>query len=375
MLDKNVILNGKAVIVTGAAGFIGCNLCKKLLKDYNCSELVGLDSITDYYDVNIKHERLKEIEALATSTGKKWTFIKANLADKAAIDSLFEKYHFAVVVNLAAQAGVRYSITNPDAYIQSNLIGFYNILEACRHNEVEHLVYASSSSVYGSNKKIPYSTDDKVDNPVSLYAATKKSNELMAHAYSKLYNIPSTGLRFFTVYGPAGRPDMAYFGFTNKLKAGKTIQIFNYGKCKRDFTFVDDIVEGVVRVMQHAPEKQNGEDGLPLPPYMVYNIGNNHPENLLDFVTILQEELVRAKVLPTDYDFEAHKELVPMQPGDVPVTYADTTALEQNFGFKPATPLREGLRIFAEWYAEYSDKINRHSGMAKTARPEYRIPL
>ena len=353
MLDPNVNLNGKAVLVTGAAGFIGCNLCKKLLNDYNCAELVGLDSITDYYDVNIKYERLKEIEALATATGKKWTFIKANLADKAAIDNLFEKYHFNVVVNLAAQAGVRYSITNPDAYIQSNLIGFYNILEACRHFEVEHLVYASSSSVYGSNKKIPYSTDDKVDNPVSLYAATKKSNELMAHAYSKLYNIPSTGLRFFTVYGPAGRPDMAYFGFTNKLKAGKTIQIFNFGKCKRDFTFVDDIVEGVVRVMQHAPEKKNGEDGLPLPPYKVYNIGNNHPENLLDFVTILQEELVRAHVLPADYDFEAHKELVPMQPGDVPVTYADTTALEQDFGFKPATPLREGLRKFAEWYAKY----------------------
>ena len=353
MLDKNVNLNGKIVLVTGAAGFIGCNLCKKLLSDYACAEIVGIDSISDYYDVNIKYERLKEIEALATSTGKKWTFIKANLADKATIDSLFEKYHFAVVVNLAAQAGVRYSITNPDAYIQSNLIGFYNILEACRHFEVDHFVYASSSSVYGSNKKIPYSTDDKVDNPVSLYAATKKSNELMAHAYSKLYNIPSTGLRFFTVYGPAGRPDMAYFGFTNKLKAGKTIQIFNYGKCKRDFTYVDDIVEGVVRVMQHAPEKQNGEDGLPLPPYKVYNIGNNHPENLLDFVTILQEELVRAKVLPADYDFEAHKELVPMQPGDVPVTYADTSALENDFGFKPATPLREGLRKFAEWYATY----------------------
>lgn len=353
MLDKNVILDGEAILVTGAAGFIGCNLCKKLLNDYACSELVGLDSITDYYDVNIKYERLKEIEALASTTGKKWTFIKANLADKVTIESLFEKYHFAVVVNLAAQAGVRYSITNPDAYIQSNLIGFYNILEACRHNEVEHLVYASSSSVYGSNKKIPYSTEDKVDNPVSLYAATKKSNELMAHAYSKLYNIPSTGLRFFTVYGPAGRPDMAYFGFTNKLKAGKTIQIFNYGKCKRDFTFVDDIVEGVVRVMQHAPEKMNGEDGLPLPPYKVYNIGNNHPENLLDFVTILQEELVRAKVLPEDYDFEAHKELVPMQPGDVPVTYADTSALESDFGFKPSTPLRDGLRKFAEWYAGY----------------------
>lgn len=353
MLKKNVILNNKTILVTGAAGFIGCNLCKKLLNDYNCSEIVGLDSITDYYDVNIKYERLKEIESLATTTGKRWTFIKANLADKATIDSLFKKYHFAVVVNLAAQAGVRYSITNPDAYIQSNLIGFYNILEVCRHFEVEHLVYASSSSVYGSNKKIPYTTEDKVDNPVSLYAATKKSNELMAHAYSKLYNIPSTGLRFFTVYGPAGRPDMAYFGFTNKLKAGKTIQIFNYGKCKRDFTYVDDIVEGVVRVMQHAPERLMGEDGLPIPPYKVYNIGNNHPENLLDFVTILQEELVRAGVLPADYDFEAHKELVPMQPGDVPVTYADTTALEQDFGFKPSTPLRDGLRKFAEWYARY----------------------
>ena len=322
MFDKNILLNKKMVLITGAAGFIGCNLCKKLLADYDCAELVGLDSITDYYDVNIKYDRLKEIEAFAAATGKKWTFVKANLADKVTIDNLFEKYHFAVVVNLAAQAGVRYSITNPDAYIQSNLIGFYNIPEACRHFEVEHLVYASSSSVYGSNKKIPYSTEEKVDNPVSLYAATKKSNELMAHAYSKLYNIPSTGLRFFTVYGPAGRPDMAYFGFTNKLKAGKTIQIFNYGKCKRDFTYVDDIVEGVVRVMQHAPEKMNGEDGLPLPPYKVYNIGNNHPENLLDFVTILQEELVRSGVLPADYDFEAHKELVPMQPGDVPVTYA-----------------------------------------------------
>ena len=353
MLERNICLKEKVILITGAAGFIGSNLCKKLLKDYNCSELVGLDSVTDYYDVNIKHERLKEIESLAASTGKKWTFVKANLADKAIIDSLFEKYHFSVVVNLAAQAGVRYSITNPDAYIQSNLIGFYNILEACRHNEVEHLVYASSSSVYGSNKKIPYSTEDKVDNPVSLYAATKKSNELMAHAYSKLYNIPSTGLRFFTVYGPAGRPDMAYFGFTNKLKAGKTIQIFNYGKCKRDFTYVDDIVEGVVRVMQHAPEKLMGEDGLPIPPYKVYNIGNNHPENLLDFVIILQEELIRAKVLPENYDFEAHKELVPMQPGDVPVTYADTTALEQDFGFKPSTPLRKGLRKFAEWYARY----------------------
>ena len=353
MLKQNLNLNGSLLLVTGAAGFIGSNLCKKILTDYDCSELVGFDSITDYYDVNIKYERLQEIENLANASGKKWTFVKANLADKAIVDNLFKQYHFSIVVNLAAQAGVRYSITNPDAYIQSNLIGFYNILEACRHNDVEHLVYASSSSVYGSNKKIPYSTDDKVDNPVSLYAATKKSNELMAHAYSKLYNIPSTGLRFFTVYGPAGRPDMAYFGFTNKLKAGKTIQIFNYGKCKRDFTYVDDIVEGVIRVMQHAPEKMNGEDGLPLPPYKVYNIGNNHPENLLDFVTILQEELVRAGVLPADYDFEAHKELVPMQPGDVPVTYADTSALEQDFGFKPSTPLREGLRTFAEWYAGY----------------------
>ena len=311
--------------------------------------VVGLDSITDYYDVNIKYERLKEIEAL----GRDWLFVKANLADKAAIDSLFAEENFSVVVNLAAQAGVRYSITNPGSYIESNLIGFYNILEACRHHSVEHLVYASSSSVYGSNKKVPYSTDDKVDNPVSLYAATKKSNELMAHAYSKLYNIPSTGLRFFTVYGPAGRPDMAYFGFTDKLVKGDTIKIFNYGNCKRDFTYVDDIVEGVIRVMQHAPEKENGEDGLPIPPYKVYNIGNNSPENLLDFVTILQEELVRAGVLPSDYDFESHKQLVPMQPGDVPVTYADTTPLEQDFGFKPSTSLREGLRRFAQWYKEY----------------------
>ena len=353
MLEQNVKLENVAILVTGAAGFIGSNLCKKLLTDYDCSELVGFDSITDYYDVNIKYERLQEIEKLAKVSGKKWTFVKANLADKAIVDNLFKQYHFSIVVNLAAQAGVRYSITNPDTYIQSNLIGFYNILEACRHFEVEHLVYASSSSVYGSNKKIPYSTEDKVDNPVSLYAATKKSNELMAHAYSKLYNIPSTGLRFFTVYGPAGRPDMAYFGFTNKLKAGKTIQIFNYGKCKRDFTYVDDIVEGVVRVMQHAPEKMTGEDGLPVPPYKVYNIGNNHPENLLDFVTILQEELVGAGVLPADYDFEAHKELVPMQPGDVPVTFADTAPLEKDFGFKPSTPLRDGLRKFAEWYAKY----------------------
>lgn len=349
MVSYNVSLEGKTVLVTGAAGFIGSNLVKRLFHEFKDIKIVGIDSITDYYDVNIKYGRLQEIEAL----GRDWTFVKANISDKGIVNDLFSKYHFSVVVNLAAQAGVRYSITNPDAYIESNLIGFYNILEACRNNEVEHLVYASSSSVYGSNKKVPYSTDDKVDNPVSLYAATKKSNELMAHAYSKLYNIPSTGLRFFTVYGPAGRPDMAYFGFTNKLREGKTIQIFNYGNCKRDFTYVDDIVEGVVRVMRHAPEKQNGEDGLPIPPYKVYNIGNNSPENLLDFVTILQEELVRAGVLPSDYDFESHKELVPMQPGDVPVTYADTTPLEQDFGFKPSTPLREGLRRFAEWYGRY----------------------
>lgn len=349
MLPYNISLEGSTVLVTGAAGFIGSNLVKRLFHDVKDIHVVGIDSITDYYDVNIKYERLNEIEAL----GRNWTFVKGNIADKAIIESLFTEHHFTVVVNLAAQAGVRYSITNPDAYVESNLIGFYNILEACRHHEVEHLVYASSSSVYGSNKKIPYSTDDKVDNPVSLYAATKKSNELMAHAYSKLYNIPSTGLRFFTVYGPAGRPDMAYFGFTNKLREGKTIQIFNYGNCKRDFTFVDDIVEGVVRIMQHAPEKQNGEDGLPVPPYKVYNIGNNSPENLLDFVTILQEELIAANVLPSDYDFEAHKELVPMQPGDVPVTYADTSALEEDFGFKPSTSLRQGLRSFAQWYARY----------------------
>ena len=349
MVQYNVSLEGKTVLVTGAAGFIGSNLVKRLFKEVKNIRVVGLDSITDYYDVNIKYERLKEIEAL----GRDWLFVKANLADKAAIDSLFAEEKFSVVVNLAAQAGVRYSITNPGSYIESNLIGFYNILEACRHHAVEHLVYASSSSVYGSNKKVPYSTDDKVDNPVSLYAATKKSNELMAHAYSKLYNIPSTGLRFFTVYGPAGRPDMAYFGFTDKLVKGDTIKIFNYGNCKRDFTYVDDIVEGVIRVMQHAPEKENGEDGLPIPPYKVYNIGNNSPENLLDFVTILQEELVRAGVLPSDYDFESHKQLVPMQPGDVPVTYADTTPLEQDFGFKPSTSLREGLRRFAQWYKEY----------------------
>ena len=349
MVNFNVNLEGKTMLVTGAAGFIGSNLVKRIFQDVKDIKVIGLDSITDYYDVNIKYERLNEIEAL----DKDWLFIKGNLADKALIDQIFQEYKPAVVVNLAAQAGVRYSITNPDSYIESNLIGFYNILEACRNNEVEHLVYASSSSVYGSNKKVPYSTDDKVDNPVSLYAATKKSNELMAHAYSKLYNIPSTGLRFFTVYGPAGRPDMAYFGFTNKLREGKTIQIFNYGNCKRDFTYVDDIVEGVVRVMQHAPEKMNGEDGLPVPPYKVYNIGNSAPENLLDFVTILQEELIAAKVLPSDYDFEAHKELVPMQAGDVPVTFADTTPLEEDFGFRPSTPLRDGLRAFAQWYAKY----------------------
>ena len=355
MLLNNISLEGKTVLVTGAAGFIGSNLVKRLFKDVKDIRVVGLDSITDYYDVNIKYERLGEIEAL----GCNWRFVKANIADKTLVDSLFEEEKFAVVVNLAAQAGVRYSISNPGSYIESNLIGFYNLLEACRHHEVEHLVYASSSSVYGSNKKVPYSTDDKVDNPVSLYAATKKSNELMAHAYSKLYNIPSTGLRFFTVYGPAGRPDMAYFGFTDKLRQGKTIQIFNYGHCKRDFTYVDDIVEGVVRIMQHAPEKQNGEDGLPIPPYKVYNIGNNNPENLLDFVTILQEELIAAHVLPADYDFESHKELVPMQPGDVPVTYADTTPLEQDFGFKPSTSLRDGLRAFAQWYARYYGECDK----------------
>jgi nucleoside-diphosphate-sugar epimerase len=348
MLDYNIALEGKTILVTGAAGFIGSYLADRLLREYADTTVIGIDSITDYYDVTLKHQRLERLNAY----GERFVLVHDSIANKDAVDEIFSKYSPAVVVNLAAQAGVRYSITNPDAYIESNLIGFYNILEACRHNEVEHLVYASSSSVYGSNKKIPYSTDDKVDNPVSLYAATKKSNELMAHAYSKLYNIPSTGLRFFTVYGPAGRPDMAYFGFTNKLVNGETIKIFNYGNCKRDFTYVDDIVEGVLRVMQHAPEKRNGEDGLPEPPYKVYNIGNNSPENLLDFVTILQEELIRAGVLPADYDFEAHKELVPMQPGDVPVTYADTTPLEQDFGFKPSTPLRTGLRHFAEWYAK-----------------------
>lgn len=349
MVTYNVSLANKVVLVTGAAGFIGANLVKRLLNEFDSVKVIGIDSITEYYDVRLKYERLQELSAY----GDRFVFIKDNIAKKEIVDSIFTDHHPQVVVNLAAQAGVRYSITNPDAYIESNLIGFYNILEACRHYTVEHLVYASSSSVYGSNKKVPYSTDDKVDNPVSLYAATKKSNELMAHAYSKLYNIPSTGLRFFTVYGPCGRPDMAYFSFTNKLLKGETIQIFNYGNCKRDFTYIDDIVEGVVRIMQHAPEKKNGDDGLPIPAYKVYNIGNNSPENLLDFVTILQDELIRAGVLPNDYDFESHKELVPMQPGDVPVTYADTIPLEQDFGFKPSTSLREGLRKFAGWYAKY----------------------
>lgn len=349
MVTYNVSLENKVVLVTGAAGFIGANLVKRLLNEFDSVKVVSIDSITEYYDVRLKYERLQELSAY----GDRFVFIKDNIAKKEIVDSIFTDHHPQVVVNLAAQAGVRYSITNPDAYIESNLIGFYNILEACRHYGVEHLVYASSSSVYGSNKKVPYSTDDKVDNPVSLYAATKKSNELMAHAYSKLYNIPSTGLRFFTVYGPCGRPDMAYFSFTNKLLKGETIQIFNYGNCKRDFTYIDDIVEGVVRIMQHAPEKKNGDDGLPIPAYKVYNIGNNSPENLLDFVTILQDELIRAGVLPNDYDFESHKELVPMQPGDVPVTYADTIPLEQDFGFKPSTSLREGLRKFAGWYAKY----------------------
>lgn len=338
----------KVIFITGSSGFIGSNLAKRILTTEPDTKVIGLDNMNDYYDVRIKEARLAELQKF-----ENYTFIKGNLADKALINSIFGQYHPDIVVNLGAQAGVRYSITNPDAYIESNMIGFYNILEACRHYPVEHLVYASSSSVYGSNKKVPYSTDDKVDNPVSLYAATKKSNELMAHAYSKLYNIPSTGLRFFTVYGPAGRPDMAYFGFTNKLVNGETIKIFNYGNCKRDFTYVDDIVEGVVRVMAKAPEKKNGEDGLPIPPYAVYNIGNSNPENLLDFVQILSEELVRAGVLPADYDFEAHKELVPMQPGDVPVTFADTEPLERDFGFKPHTPLRDGLRKFAEWYKEF----------------------
>ena len=367
---QKIDLNNKTILVTGSAGFIGSNLVKRLFKDVKGATIVGIDNMNDYYDVSVKEYRLKELSTVNCQLSTvNYQFIKGDIADKATIDGIFEQYKPQVVVNLAAQAGVRYSITNPDAYIQSNLIGFYNILEACRHSKdktntdgtdqtddyqgVEHLVYASSSSVYGSNKKVPYSTDDKVDNPVSLYAATKKSNELMAHAYSKLYNIPSTGLRFFTVYGPAGRPDMAYFGFTNKLVKGETIQIFNYGNCMRDFTYVDDIVEGVVRIMQGAPEKKQGEDGLPLPPYAVYNIGNNSPENLLNFVDILQQELIRAKVLPEDYDFDAHKQLVPMQPGDVPTTYADTAALERDFGFKPSTSLRDGLRAFAEWYSEF----------------------
>ncbi len=351
---QNIELKGKTIFVTGAAGFIGAGLVKQLYSNEEAVTVIGIDNMNDYYDVGLKEARLEEL-----SKNPSFVFVKGSIADKALVNSIFEQYKPEIVVNLAAQAGVRYSITNPDAYIESNIIGFYNILEACRHSYdnnaagVEHLVYASSSSVYGSNKKVPYSVDDKVDNPVSLYAATKKSDELIAHAYSKLYNIPSTGLRFFTVYGPMGRPDMAYFGFTNKLKNNKIIEIFNYGNCKRDFTYIDDIVEGIVRVMKKAPERKNGEDGLPIPPYAVYNIGNSNPENLLDFVNILQEELVRAGVLPKDYDFEAHKKLVPMQPGDVPVTYADTAALEENFGFKPSTSLRTGLRKFAEWYADY----------------------
>jgi len=368
---ERVTLDNKTILVTGAAGFIGSNLVKRLFKDLKGATIIGIDNMNDYYDVSLKEYRLKELEDLANTnltnlTNKKdsidssdscsenkWVFIKGDISDKSLIDEVFSKYKPSIVVNLAAQAGVRYSITNPDAYIQSNMIGFYNILEACRHNPVEHLVYASSSSVYGGNKKVPFSTDDRVDNPVSLYAATKKSNELFAHCYSKLYDIPSTGLRFFTVYGPAGRPDMAYFGFTNKLRKGETIKIFNYGNCRRDFTYVDDIVEGIVRVMQGAPERKKGEDGLPVPPYAIYNIGGGQPESLLDFVNILQEELVRAGVLPQDYDFEAHKQLVPMQPGDVPTTYADASALERDFGFTPKITLREGLRKFAEWYTEY----------------------
>ncbi len=352
MVTYNINLCGATVLVTGAAGFIGSNLVKRLFRDHHDIRVVGIDSLTDYYDINIKRDRLREIE----ENGGDWTFIHDTIASKETVERIFREYHPSIVVNLAAQAGVRYSITHPDCYIESNIVGFYNLLEACRHYGVEHLVYASSSSIYGSNKNVPYTTDDKVDNPVSLYAATKKSNELMAHAYSKLYNIPSTGLRFFTVYGPAGRPDMAYFSFTDKLVSGDTIKIFNYGNCQRDFTYIDDIVEGVVRVMQHAPEKHLGDDGLPVAPYALYNIGNSHPENLLDFVTILQEELVRAGVLPADYNFEDHKQLVPMQPGDVPVTYADTAPLQHDFDFKPATPLREGLRRFAEWYAIYYQK-------------------
>ncbi len=360
MIDPNINLNGKTILVTGAAGFIGSFLAMDLLSRCDSPHVIGLDNVNDYYDVSLKEYRLKQIENLAKiHPNAKWTFIKGNLADKTLIDDLFKTHKPDVVVNLAAQAGVRYSISHPDVYIESNLIGFYNILEACRHSYdegakgVEHLVYASSSSVYGSNKKVPYSTEDKVDNPVSLYAATKKSNELLAHAYSKLYGIPSTGLRFFTVYGPAGRPDMAYFGFTNKLLKGETIQIFNYGNCKRDFTYVSDIVEGVRRVMERAPERETGEDGLPIPPYRIYNIGNNSPENLLNFVSILQEELIAAGVLPADYDFASHKQLVAMQPGDVPITYADTSSLEKDTGFKPNTPLREGLRKFAKWYKEF----------------------
>lgn len=355
-------MNNKTILITGSSGFIGSNLMKRLLIESKDCIFIGYDNNNDYYDVSLKEYRLKELENIKTNNAYK--FVKGDLADKQLLESLFKEYHFDIVVNLAAQAGVRYSITNPDAYINSNIIGFYNILELCRHYPVEHLVYASSSSVYGGNKKVPFSTNDKVDNPVSLYAATKKSNELLAHAYSKLYNIPSTGLRFFTVYGPAGRPDMAYFGFTNKLIKGETIEIFNYGNCKRDFTYVDDIVEGVMRVMAKAPEQKNGEDGLPIPPYRVYNIGNSNPENLLDFVQILSEELVSAGVLPKDYDFEAHKKLVPMQPGDVPITYADTSELEKDFGFKPHTALRDGLRKFAEWYCDYYIK-------AKAKKPNY----
>lgn len=351
MSAPNIARKHKNILITGAAGFIGANLAMRLLTEGESCTVIGFDSVNDYYDISIKEYRLTEIERLAAGRpGNQWTFLRGNLADKAAVEQIFAHYRPDIVVNLAAQAGVRYSIDHPDAYIESNIIGFYHILEACRRWPVEHLVYASSSSVYGSNTKVPYSTEDKVDNPVSLYAATKKSNELLAHAYAKLYNIPSTGLRFFTVYGPAGRPDMAYFGFTDKLVRGETIKIFNYGNCKRDFTYIDDIVEGVVRVIRRPPEKRTGADGLPVPPYAIYNIGNSHPENLLDFVQILSEELVRANVLPGDYDFDAHKELVPMQPGDVPVTYADTSALERDFGFKPHTPLREGLRAFAEWY-------------------------
>ncbi len=354
MLTPNIDLRNKSILITGAAGFIGANLVMELLRDVGSVKIVGLDCMSDYYDVSIKEYRLAEIDKLAKqAAGSHWLFVKGNLANSALLEQLFQEHSFDVVVNLAAQAGVRYSITNPDAYIESNLIGFYNILETCRRHTVSHLVYASSSSVYGNNRKVPYAEEDKVDNPVSLYAATKKSNELLAHAYSKLYNIPSTGLRFFTVYGPAGRPDMAYFSFTNKLLKGETIQIFNYGHCQRDFTYVDDIVTGIHHVMCTAPEQNIGEDGLPVPPYRIYNIGNNHPENLLDFVDILQQELIRAGVLPEDYDFETHKALVPMQPGDVPVTYADTYALERDFGFKPNTSLRDGLRKFAQWYKEF----------------------